>query len=128
MADPDFDVDEEILKGAEERAEKATPGPWKVKTHGYDSPYMVKAFVEAPSDCIAGAWESDPTNLAFIAAARTDIPALAAIARKYQRALKILWDAMVLDFHPGDDEAVDPEPCAYCKAKAEVRRILEGGE
>jgi len=42
------------------------------------------------------------------------------IATRQRRALEILWDVMVLDFHPGE------EPCAYCVARDRVRAILEG--
>lgn len=47
-----------------------TPGPWKVSAHGYDSPYLSKAFIEAEiGGCIAGLWAGDCADAKLIAAA-----------------------------------------------------------
>jgi hypothetical protein len=54
---------------AQEKA-KHTPGPWKVSAHGYDSPYLSKAYVEDEhGGPICGLWEGDGPNARLIAAA-----------------------------------------------------------
>ena len=47
-----------------------TPGPWGVNEHGYESPYLVKAFIEKEDgDLICGLYEGDGANARLIAAA-----------------------------------------------------------
>lgn len=47
-----------------------TPGPWKVNAHGYDSPYLCKAFIEAEGNgAVAGLWAGDCADAKLIAAA-----------------------------------------------------------
>jgi hypothetical protein len=57
---------------------KATPGPWTIKRHGYESPYMAHAFIE-PS--VAAIWwpdgnEEQEANARLIAAAPELLEAL----------------------------------------------------
>jgi hypothetical protein len=77
---PDLTDDE--LRAIEDRAAKATPGPWTVSfdpnrpNHGW--------VYDADNDCLAG--DLEPGDAAFIAAARTDVPRLVAALRAEREA------------------------------------------
>jgi hypothetical protein len=62
-------------KSIRERAERATPGPWFHKTHSYGPRHnkiVSHSLCHVDTDGIA----MNADNIAFIAAARTDVPAL----------------------------------------------------
>jgi len=67
------------LAAIRERAEKATPGPLSVKVWYYHAP-TYGSITDAAGDGIALVWHGDraAADAAFLAAARTDIPALLA--------------------------------------------------
>jgi hypothetical protein len=109
-------ADDAIVAEAGKRADAATPGPWEVRT--VDGLYAIAA----PHSWIMEG-EHDDVEAPFIAAARTDIPALRAIADKRGRALREY--ARFFDNLSG----VDIEPHAYTemlKSLARIREILRG--
>lgn len=99
---------EDELKEIEVRASKATPGPWRLVTH-YDSGANVATArsserhlcIEAGA-CVfcrvegerAAPYENDIHNAEFIAASRSDVPALVLELRRLQVAEKNLRDLL----------------------------------
>lgn len=72
----------ERLAEIEARANAATPGPWWPEHRG-----VMAEGVEIVDDCAVAGWDAYPENQAFIAAARTDVPALVAEVRRLTAAL-----------------------------------------
>jgi hypothetical protein len=75
------------LNQIEERARAATEGPWEVFTIASSAGESSRIFSDAlgPAADIAHIpmpWNGDGSNAAFIAAARTDVPALVAALRE----------------------------------------------
>ena len=83
---------EKQLKEIEERASKATPGPWTL-----DINYLVgfppktrptgESIMLLEETCRAGSAEADDANMEFIAHAREDVPALLEEVKRLQEAL-----------------------------------------
>ena len=65
---------EKEIKAIEARALAATPGPW--------SPCDSGETGEPVNDNFAISWEGERADVVFIAAARTDVPALIAALRE----------------------------------------------
>jgi hypothetical protein len=81
------------LNQIEERARAATEGPWEVFTIASSAGESSRIFSDAlgPAADIAHIpmpWNGDGSNAAFIAAARTDVPALVAALREARGALR----------------------------------------
>lgn len=72
----------ERLAEIEARASAATPGPWWPEHRG-----VMAEGVEIVDDCAVAGWDAYPENQVFIAAARTDVPALVAEVRRLTAAL-----------------------------------------
>lgn len=95
----------EELAAIKARAEAATPGPWEgatASTYVRGVYTLSEYFVRCPEDDVAIASEilepatSQPSidNAAFIAAARTDVPALVAEVERLQGQVAMLRDVM----------------------------------
>jgi hypothetical protein len=67
---------DEQLAAIAERTEKATPGPWVVSGLRKDDTAQVYAPSMGPCRVVVPIAETESKNAPFIAAARTDIPAL----------------------------------------------------
>ncbi len=72
---------EERLKEIEERASKATKGPWFKEVDG-DQPWFWVTGTDKSADAIAS--YTEPADAEFIVHARTDVPELIAYVRKLQ--------------------------------------------
>ena len=90
---------EERLKQIEERAAKATPGPWRFERDFTEEvgSWEIRTCVEELDDpflpvACAGHCEDDTSDAAFIAAARTDVPDLVAEVQKLHSVLTELLD------------------------------------
>ncbi len=58
-----------------------TKGPWVVNAHGYDSPYMCKAFIEdGNGEPVCGLWSGEGPDARLIAAAPDLLAALRRLA------------------------------------------------
>lgn len=111
------------LSEIEERAEKATPGPWKLADIEQESRSRLKdkaiyrRLGEYALATVHVDKKSELFNADFIAASRTDIP-------KLVKALRVLDNALKCNetFHSlgGIDD------CEPCLAKLKAGRILEG--
>jgi len=87
---------EKQLKEIEERASKATPGPWTL-----DINYLVgfppktrptgESIMLLEETCRAGSAEADDANMEFIAHAREDVPALLEEVKRLQ-AKQAIWE------------------------------------
>ncbi len=75
-------MDEKRLAEIEARANAATPGPWEPEHRG-----VVGNDVFIVEDCVTAGWDAYRANQAFIATARTDVPALVAEVRRLTAAL-----------------------------------------
>jgi hypothetical protein len=107
------------LDAIEARAAAATPGPWEVIDLIGSRP--LRASVWTTEDgvhdvCLAE--ETTPADAAFIAAARTDIPALLAVARA-ARLVKAQCDDMCPSWY---DEPCD---CGMAALRAALAPLLE---
>lgn len=94
------------LKAIEERAEKATPGPWGVNGQRGDAYWY--GYVHAGDTPIDDVFREE--NAAFIAHSREDVPALVAEVRRLREAL----------FHAVKRDHEDTTWCSGCE------RIREG--
>lgn len=87
----------EELAAIKARAEAATPGPWKRSDEESGDYYVPGWYVEVPvstgSQWIASSIDDQP-DAAFIAHARTDVPALIAEVEILRRALHGVADVM----------------------------------
>lgn len=109
------------VQAARERAEKATPGPWSTNLsgkgeHSITGPEL--AYVADVYSRLAGAinYPSDEEaigNLAFIAAARTDVPALAASLEAAMEAIR----ATVTENDHATCSSRTKEPCDCWQSK-----------
>ena len=72
---PDLDATSTLAREAKARADRATPGPWAVVAGETNGPFGVCAGRQIIS-CAAALIERHETAT-FIAAARTDVPAIA---------------------------------------------------
>jgi len=87
----------EQLAEIEARAEMATPGPWKSHDDARDPEItsgVTNDYIDSPKMRLAYVWDTDRdygrANSAFIAHARTDIPALCAEVRRLQEVINRL--------------------------------------
>lgn len=83
----DVDLSEEGLEEIERRAAKATAGEWAVDA-SYRRPELTVFACDLPKQpaiCKFGITPEESANAAFIAAARTDVPALVAEVRRLRK-------------------------------------------
>jgi hypothetical protein len=103
------------------RADAATPGPWTVTDDGLGAVEIVASDRRTLIQVLLGDGDTrahapqHEADLAFIAAARTDVPALLATVKRQRRLVADLTDLV------GD--LADPDPCqfdhhGYCQAHA----------
>ena len=104
----------ERLAEIEERANAATPGPWWPEHRG-----VMAEGVEIVDDCAVAGWDVYPENQAFIAAARTDVPALVAEVRRLAAALDAAADGATPITAP-TREAFACERCGGRRAVAKM--------
>ena len=110
------------------RVEAATPGPWLAvpaeddtlvrRVHRDEQDRRVTSFIAQAFDSRSGEIEAEP-NAVFIAASRTDVPLLLAVAE----AAQALVDDWVVGDQPDGDKARDPNRCVLRDALA----ALEAG-
>lgn len=83
----DVDLSEEGLAAIERRAREATPGPWERLGGGGRASALVSTVDESGPDLaeVFGPHEPPNANADFIAAARTDVPALVAEVRRLRK-------------------------------------------
>lgn len=87
-----------------DRCEKATPGPWVVQNESRMQNSRINAEIGGPGHTVATVWDclsncrhaetkiSAKADREFIAASRTDLPALEAVVREFCDA----WDELPL--------------------------------
>lgn len=116
---------DEQLAAIRERADAATPGPWKVAWDGdadpdgawsAEWPWLIRQDIY-PGKSVANLAEVEASteDAEFIAYARTDIPALLAEIDRFKRAIREL-DVLLRDFQT-----------AYVPSD-EIPQLLECGE
>ena len=78
-----------LIERVRRLAEKATRGPWQAKRHNdYTGKVSVESEQHYIADCVDQvSRDQDEMNAAFIAAMRTDAPALADVAEQALKAL-----------------------------------------
>lgn len=97
---PDLTDIEKLARAAKERAEKATPGPWEWDGRREESDPDIPggvfvyhpqgSFLATTAVCLSDTYEDDHLDLDFIAASRTDVPALAdAVLQLVQRVREL---------------------------------------
>jgi hypothetical protein len=142
------------LDAVEARCNAATPGPWTPCAHwrkdhcgcgkhpGYiwsgDGEQCVAQMGCQPDDAGQAYPEPDEAhsraNARFIAAARSDVPAIVREVRRLREAVAHADDALrrVNDGHSGDEESGEHDPdCRQClvdSARAHIEHVLTGAE
>jgi hypothetical protein len=116
-------VTPEELAAIKARAEAASPGPWRF-TDYEGEPYIAGPGVPTDNYVCDFGWHYDgdvpPGNPAFIAAARTDVPALVAEVERLREALRTIGEDIVSDTddwmiqHIGDLVDGALAECAEC--------------
>jgi hypothetical protein len=85
-------VTEDELKAIEARAEAAWAGPWTIEYDRNDQANIYAGpdcwLALLPHQCVAPIEQEQKRNAAFVAAARTDVPALVAEVRRLRDALE----------------------------------------
>lgn len=94
-----------------ERAEKATPGPWRSGIPGNFCVYAPDGMAErsGPLALMRGTREDQASNRAFIAHARADIPYLLTQLAERERMLAEA-DAVIWELSNGDITDADEDP------------------
>lgn len=87
----------EELNAIAARADAATPGPWRCEREITEEvgPWQIRTDVPELDDpmlplALAGTCDDDTGDAVFIAAARTDVPALVEEVRKLRKEVEIL--------------------------------------
>lgn len=120
------------LSEIEERANKATPGPWETSPGGdICTPKKVRINEEIPEMYVKQIIElplSDQGRLDrnFIAASRTDIPKLVKIVRSVERTLKEITNTTRVN--DPNNHLADHLKYLASNELTEIERILEGSD
>ena len=110
------------------RLNAATPGPWTIaKVPPYTDPLLMSQYDETPADgnvLIAGSIDVGPADAAFIAAARTAVPALLADNQHLRTRLATVRADLLLELASLQEATAATDVIRRRRSIATARRLF----
>ena len=105
---PDLDAIATLAREAKARADRAAPGPWE---WSFATLYNRVTICNGRTICTDGGRQAGRPDIAFIAAARTDVPALADAVLALVERVRELERGPVMPEKPSDEVCWHVEVC-----------------